>query len=98
VRVLLVDDEEGMVAALRRGLAAEGFVVESAADGTAGLRLAQHGDFDAVVLDVMLPGLSGYEVVRRLRAQANWVPVLVEDLLLLARGDADTRPPSTTDC
>jgi DNA-binding response OmpR family regulator len=84
VRVLLVDDEEGMVAALRRGLAAEGFVVESAADGTAGLRLAQHGDFDAVVLDVMLPGLSGYEVVRRLRAQANWVPVLVEDLLLLA--------------
>ena len=77
VRVLLVDDEERMVAALRRGLAAEGFVVESATDGTAGLRLAQHGDFDAVVLDVMLPGLSGYEVVRRLRAQANWVPVLM---------------------
>jgi two-component system, OmpR family, response regulator len=77
VRVLLVDDEERMVSALRRGLAAEGFVVESAADGTAGLRLAQHGDFDAVVLDVMLPGLSGYEVVRRLRAQANWVPVLM---------------------
>jgi two-component system, OmpR family, response regulator len=97
VRVLLVDDEERMVAALRRGLAAEGFVVESAADGTAGLRLAQHGDFDAVVLDVMLPGLSGYEVVRRLRAQANWVPVLVEDLLL-ARADADTPTPSTTDC
>ena len=77
VRVLLVDDEERMVAALRRGLAAEGFVVESAADGTAGLRLAQHGDFDAVVLDVMLPGLSGYEVVRRLRARGNWVPVLM---------------------
>ena len=77
VRVLLVDDEERMVAALRRGLAAEGFVVESATDGTAGLRLAQHGDFDAVVLDVMLPGRSGYEVVRRLRAQENWVPVLM---------------------
>ena len=77
VRVLLVDDEERMVAALRRGLAAEGFVVESATDGTAGLRLAQHGDFDAVVLDVMLPGLSGYEVVRRLRAHQNWVPVLM---------------------
>ncbi|HJQ87126.1 MAG TPA: response regulator transcription factor [Propionibacteriaceae bacterium] len=77
MRVLLVDDEERMVAALRRGLAAEGFVVESAADGSTGLRLAQHGDFDAVVLDVMLPGLSGYEVVRRLRAQANWVPVLM---------------------
>jgi DNA-binding response OmpR family regulator len=77
VRILLVDDEERMVAALRRGLAAEGFVVESAADGTAGLQLAQHGDFDAVVLDVMLPGLSGYEVVRRLRARSNWVPVLM---------------------
>ena len=77
VRVLLVDDEERMVAALRRGLAAEGFVVESASDGTAGLRLAQHGDFDAVVLDVMLPGLSGFEVVRRLRAHQNWVPVLM---------------------
>ena len=77
VRVLLVDDEERMVAALRRGLAAEGFVVESASDGTSGLYLAQHGDFDAVVLDVMLPGLSGYEVVRRLRARGNWVPVLM---------------------
>jgi len=66
-----------MVAALRRGLAAEGFVVESATDGKSGLQLAQHGDFDAVVLDVMLPGLSGYEVVRRLRAHDNWVPVLM---------------------
>jgi DNA-binding response OmpR family regulator len=75
--VLLVDDEERMVAALRRGLAAEGFVVESATDGAMGLQLAQHGDFDAVVLDVMLPGLSGYEVVRRLRARGNWVPVLM---------------------
>jgi DNA-binding response OmpR family regulator len=77
MRVLLVDDEERMVAALRRGLAAEGFVVESATDGAAGLLLAQHGDFDAVVLDLMLPRLSGYEVVRRLRADGNWVPVLM---------------------
>ena len=66
-----------MVAALRRGLTAEGFVVESATNGLIGLRLAQHGDFDVVVLDVMLPGLSGYEVVRRLRARGNWVPVLM---------------------
>jgi two-component system OmpR family response regulator len=77
VRVLLVDDEERMVAALRRGLAAEGFVVETAATGPEGLQLARYGDFDAVVLDVMLPGLSGYEVVRRLRAEDNWVPVLM---------------------
>ena len=66
-----------MVAALRRGLSAEGFVTESAADGLTGLALAREGDFDAVVLDVMLPGISGYEVVRRLRADGNWVPVLM---------------------
>ncbi len=73
----MVDDEERLLAALRRGLAAEGFVVETAGTGTAGLQLARYGDFDAVVLDVMLPGLSGYEVVRRLRADDNWVPVLM---------------------
>ena len=77
MRVLLVDDEERMVAALRRGLSAEGFVTESAGDGLTGLALAREGDFDAVVLDVMLPGISGYEVVRRLRAEDNWVPVLM---------------------
>src|ERR671916_593437 len=77
VRVLLVDDEERMVTALRRGLTAEGFVTESAGDGLTGLALARDGDFDAVVLDVMLPGISGYEVVRRLRAEDNWVPVLM---------------------
>ncbi len=75
--MLLVDDEERMVAALRRGLAAEGFVVDSATSGPEGLRLARSGDFDVVVLDVMLPGLSGYEVVRRLRAAGVWVPVLM---------------------
>jgi DNA-binding response OmpR family regulator len=77
VRVLLVDDEERMVAALRRGLTAEGFAVQCAATGPDGLRQARSGDFDAVVLDVMLPGMSGYEVVRRLRAEDNWVPVLM---------------------
>jgi DNA-binding response OmpR family regulator len=77
VRVLLVDDEERLVTALRRGLVAEGFAVDTAATGNEGLRRARSGDFDVVVLDVMLPGLSGYEVVRRLRAEGNWVPVLM---------------------
>jgi two-component system OmpR family response regulator len=77
VRVLLVDDEVRMSAALRRGLVAEGFAVEVAATGPEGLELARLGDFDAVVLDVMLPGMSGFEVVRRLRAEDNWVPVLM---------------------
>lgn len=75
--MLLVDDEVRLVAALRRGLAAEGFVVDVATSGPEGLELARLGDFDAVVLDVMLPGFSGYEVVRRLRAEDNWVPVLM---------------------
>jgi two-component system, OmpR family, response regulator len=77
VRLLVVDDEVRMLAALRRGLSAEGFVVSTAETGTDGLQQARFGDFDAVVLDVMLPGMSGYEVVRRLRAEDNWVPVLM---------------------
>jgi DNA-binding response OmpR family regulator len=77
VRLLLVDDEKRMVDSLRRGLVAEGFAVEVAHTGPDGLRQAAYGEFDALVLDVMLPGLSGFEIVRRLRAQDNWVPILM---------------------
>ena len=77
MRLLLVDDEVRLLAALRRGLTAEGFAVSTDGNGLEGLQLARFGDFDAVVLDVMLPGLSGFEVVRRLRAEGNWVPVLM---------------------
>ena len=69
--------ENGVAVAFGPGLAAEGFAVDSASNGPDGLRQARSGDFDAVVLDVMLPGMSGYEVVRRLRAEDNWVPVLM---------------------
>ena len=77
MRLLLVDDERRLAHALRRGLTDDGFIVELAADGATGLELARHGDFDAVVLDVMLPRLSGLEVVRTLRLEENWVPVLM---------------------
>jgi two-component system OmpR family response regulator len=77
VRVLLVDDEVRLTAALRKGLVAEGFAVDVAGDGAEGLARAEEESYDAVVLDVMLPGLSGFEVVRRLRAAQNWVPVLM---------------------
>jgi DNA-binding response OmpR family regulator len=77
MRLLLVDDERRLAHALRRGLTDDGFIVELAADGATGLELARHGDFDAVVLDVMLPRLSGLEVVRALRLEENWVPVLM---------------------
>lgn len=77
MRLLVVEDEERLATALRRGLQAEGFAVDVALDGPTGLDLARHGSYDAVILDVMLPGLSGYQVVRTLRAESNWVPVLM---------------------
>ena len=77
MRLLLVDDESRLTAALRKGLTADGFVVDVASDGIAGLEQAGREAYDAVVLDVMLPGLSGYEVVRRLRAAGSWVPVIM---------------------
>jgi two-component system, OmpR family, response regulator len=77
VRLLVVEDEVLLARALRRGLTAEGFVVDVVHDGPAGLRAARHGDYDVVVLDVMLPGMSGYDVVRSLRTEGVWVPVLM---------------------
>jgi two-component system, OmpR family, response regulator len=77
VRLLVVEDEDRLALALQRGLQAEGFAVDVAGDGPTGLDLARHGSYDAVILDVMLPGLSGYRVVRALRAESNWVPVLM---------------------
>jgi two-component system, OmpR family, response regulator len=77
VRLLVVEDEVRLARALHRGLTAEGFVVDVVHDGPSGLRAARHGDYDAVVLDVMLPGMSGYDVVRTLRAEGVWAPVLM---------------------
>ena len=77
MRLLVVEDEHRLGAALQRGLTAEGFLVDVATDGPAGLEAARHGGYDVVVLDVMLPGMSGYNVVRTLRTEANWVPVLM---------------------
>ena len=77
MRVLVVEDEQRLAAAVRRGLNAEGFVVDLAHDGVDGLHLARQGGYDAVVLDLMLPGLSGYKVCEQLRAERNWVPVLI---------------------
>lgn len=77
MRVLVVEDEVAVAGALRRGLQAEGFAVDVAYDGEDGLHLATEGSYDAVVLDVMLPKLSGYRVVEQLRARGRWVPVLM---------------------
>ncbi len=77
VRVLVVEDEPRLAAALQRGLAAEGLAVDVASDGQSGLNAARFGSYDAVILDIMLPRLSGYDVVRTLRSEDNWVPVLM---------------------
>ena len=77
MRVLVVEDEVRLARALQKGLRAEGFVVDLVHDGAAGLVSAREGSYDAIVLDVMLPRLSGYEVVRTLRTERNWVPVLM---------------------
>jgi two-component system, OmpR family, response regulator len=77
MRLLVVEDEVRLGQALARGLSAEGFVVDVATDGIDGLEQARHGDYDVIVLDVMLPGRSGYDIVRTLRSEHNWVPVLM---------------------
>ena len=105
VRVLVVEDERRLAAAVKRGLEAEGFVVDLAHDGVTGLHLAREGGYDSVVLDIMLPGMSGYRVCQELRAAENWVPVLVlsakdgeydqADALDLGADDYLTKPFST---
>jgi len=87
VRVLIVEDELRMASLIRRGLAGEGLAADVAGSGEDALWMAPAHDYDAVVLDVMLPDLDGFEVCRRLRAAGVWSPVL----MLTARDSVDDR-------
>ena len=87
MRVLVVEDEAKMRDVLKRGLEAAGYAVEVAADGEEGLARVEAGDHDAIVLDIKLPGLDGFEVCRQLRSAEVWTPVL----MLTALGDIDDR-------
>lgn len=87
MRLLLVEDDARLAAYLGKGLTEAGFVVDGAASGTDGLHLAATGDYDLVVLDLMLPGRDGFSVLAALRAQGASVPVLV----LSARNALDDR-------
>jgi two-component system response regulator VanR len=77
MRILLVEDERRLASTLAKGMRAGGDVVLTASNGTDGLWLGSEEQFDAIVLDIMLPGLSGYEVLRQLRARQVWTPVLM---------------------
>jgi two-component system OmpR family response regulator len=77
MRILVVEDETRMAALLKRGLEEEGHAVDVATTGTEGLFHATEYDYDAVVLDAMLPEMDGFEVCRRMRAGSRWAPVLM---------------------
>ncbi len=77
MRVLVVEDEKRLAAGLRKGLEAEGFAVDVALDGTDGLWMATEHPYDVIVLDIMLPGMSGYKVCAALRDADNWTPILM---------------------
>ncbi len=85
-RVLIVEDEVALADGVARGLTAEGFDVEVANDGVAGLERARSEDVDVIVLDIMLPGMNGYRVCRALREEGVGTPIL---MLTAKQGEYD---------
>jgi two-component system OmpR family response regulator len=86
VRVLVVEDEERLAGSLRRGLERDGFAVDVAGNGTDGLWMARENAYDAIVLDLMLPGVNGFQICGKLREEDVWTPILV---LTAKDGDLD---------
>jgi two-component system OmpR family response regulator len=87
VRVLVVEDDVRLAAALRRGLSYEGLIADVATDGERGVAMAAATAYDAIVLDVMLPGLDGFDACRQMRAQGVWAPII----MLTARDAVEDR-------
>jgi len=104
MRLLLIEDDPEITRVVQRGLEAEGFSVDSATSGADGLWQAAEAHFDAIILDLLMPGLSGYVVCEKLRASGNEVPVVIltakdgeldqVDLLDLGADDFLTKPVS----
>jgi len=86
VKLLLVEDDRKIAAAVQRGLQAEGFTVEVAHDGIDWLWLATEGSYDLILLDIMLPGRNGYRICADLREAGHWTPIL---MLTAKDGDLD---------
>ncbi|MET0353086.1 MAG: response regulator, partial [Plantibacter flavus] len=86
MRILVVDDEVRLADGVRRGLEAEGFAVDVAANGVDGLWMAGEHRYDAIILDIMMPGLSGYRVCQQLRDAGDLTPIL---MLTAKDGDWD---------
>ncbi|HEV7196454.1 MAG TPA: response regulator transcription factor [Pedococcus sp.] len=86
MRVLLVEDERALAETIRRGLTNEGFVVDVAHDGVSGQWMATENPYDVLVLDIMLPGRNGYDVLRNIREMLIWTPAL---MLTAKDGDYD---------
>jgi two-component system OmpR family response regulator len=87
VRVLVVEDHERMAELIQRGLQEEGYAVDAILTGEDGVWMASENDYDAIVLDVMLPGIDGFEACRRIRETGRWAPIL----MLTARDAVDDR-------
>jgi len=86
MKLLMIEDDKRIAEAVRRGLEVEGFRVTVAHDGVDGLWMAREGSFDALIVDLMLPGRNGFEICRDLRQEGDWTPILV---LTAKDGDLD---------
>src|SRR3954468_19614495 len=86
MKILLIEDDRKLSTALRRGLEADGFTIDTAFDGDDGFWMASEGDYDAIVLDLMLPGRNGFRVCADLRAAEDWTPII---MLTAKDGDLD---------
>lgn len=87
MKILLVEDDKHIVGFLKRGLEEEGYVVAVAYDGKEGLELARNGEFDLIILDILLPKIDGFTVCQRLRAAGSTTPIL----MLTAKDDVEDR-------
>jgi DNA-binding response OmpR family regulator len=87
MKILIIEDEKGLARLIKKGLEENYFTVDLSFDGVEGLHMAENWPYDAILLDIMLPGIDGFEILQSLRARENDVPVLI----ITARGEIEER-------